>query len=140
MKKIITITGAAILTAAMTGCSFSVGMDANNSTANTPAANAPAKNANTAANANSANKTGNAKPALQSEKRPEGEAKSAKKTAVPANWVYIYDEAKGYGFSMPEGSTGETETIEGIDIFGATTPAPSEVDVIVLAYKDAKRT
>ncbi|MBK6725008.1 MAG: hypothetical protein IPG58_17610 [Acidobacteria bacterium] len=40
------------------------------------------------------------------------------------------------GFSLPEGSTGEMEKLEGIDVMVATTPAPSEIDVFVLAYKD----
>jgi hypothetical protein len=74
---------------------------------------------------------------IKSEKRPEGTAKTAnKKVAVPSDWVYVYDEQKGYGFSLPAGSKGEFQTVEGIDVFVAGTPAPSEIAVFVLAYKD----
>ena len=121
------VVGALVLTS----CSFSVGTN-NNA--------APAKPANTAA-ANSSNTTtaktdSKAKPKLADEKKPAGTAKSAKKNPVPDSWVYVYDSQKGYGFSLPEGSTGEMEKLEGIDVMVATTPAPSEVDVFVLAYKD----
>ncbi len=122
----------AICATALTGCSFSVGTNSNNA--------APAKPVNTAA-ANSSNTTpaktdSKAKPKLADEKKPAGTAKSAKKNPVPDSWVYVYDSEKGYGFSLPEGSTGEMEKLEGIDVMVATTPAPSEVDVFVLAYKD----
>jgi hypothetical protein len=74
---------------------------------------------------------------IKSEKKPEGTAKTAnKKVAVPSDWVYVYDEQKGYGFSLPAGSKGEFQTVEGIDVFVAGTPAPSEIAVFVLAYKD----
>lgn len=121
----------AICVSMLAGCSFSVGTG-NNA--------APAKPANTAA-ANASNTTtaktdSNAKPKLADEKKPAGTAKSAKKNPVPDSWVYVYDDQKGYGFSLPEGSTGEMEKLEGIDVMVATTPAPSEVDVFVLAYKD----
>jgi hypothetical protein len=96
------------------------------------------------------NKTGSAskkaappKPttAVKDSKKPEGgTAKTAKKVPVPDNWVYVYDEKKGYGFYLPEGSTGASETVEGIDVFVASTPAPAEIAVFVLAYKDSKRT
>lgn len=97
-------------------------------------------NSNTAANTNTALKTEASKPTLKSEKRPEGTAKTVKKNPVPADWTYVYDEDKGYGFALPAGSEGETDTIEGVDVFSATTPAPSKIDVFVLAYKDGKRT
>jgi hypothetical protein len=79
---------------------------------------------------------------LKGSKKPEsGVAKTAsKKVPVPSNWIYIYDENKGYGFYVPEGSKGDASNVDGIDLFVAGTPAPSEVAVIVLAYKDSKRT
>lgn len=137
--KIRPLIAVAILALGMTtvGCSFSVGTGdfANNTTAN---ANKPAA-ANSNANTGTAAKTdGKSKPKLTGEAKPSsGTAKTASKNnPVPANWVYVYDETKGYGFSLPEGSEGESETVEGIDVFAATTPAPSEIDVFVLAYKD----
>lgn len=77
---------------------------------------------------------------LKNEKKPAGEAKTAKKVAVPDNWIYTYDENKGYGFYLPEGSKGDYTTVNGVDIFSAQTPAPSEIGVMVLAYKDSKKT
>ncbi|MEQ1642504.1 MAG: hypothetical protein ABL959_03540 [Pyrinomonadaceae bacterium] len=129
-KRSIMIALAAAFATMLTGCEFSVGT--NN--------NAPAKPTNTTA-ANSSNTTAaktdsKTKPKLADEKKPEGKAKSAKKNPVPDSWVYVYDDQKGYGFSLPEGSTGEMEKLEGIDVMVATTPAPSEIDVFVLAYKD----
>lgn len=130
-KRSLMITLVVVCASVLTSCSFSVGTN-NNA--------APAKPANTTA-ANSSNTTtaktdSKAKPKLADEKKPAGTAKSAKKNPVPDSWVYVYDSQKGYGFSLPEGSTGEMEKLEGIDVMVATTPAPSEVDVFVLAYKD----
>lgn len=117
---------------AMLGCSFSVGTDMSNTgkPANTAASNS---STNTAAK-----KDDNAKPKLAGKPKPtDGTAKTAnKKNPVPADWIYVYDSAKGYGFSLPQGSEGESTTIDGIDVFAATTPAPSEIDIFVLAYKD----
>jgi hypothetical protein len=110
-------------------CSFSVGTDLANS--NKPANTAPSA-------ATSSNSANTEKPRLKGEARPaDATAKSASKNnPVPSDWIYIYDDTKGYGFSLPDGSEGESETVEGIDVFVATTPAPSEIDIFVLAYKD----
>ena len=78
---------------------------------------------------------------IKEKKKPEGEGKTAnKKVPVPADWVYVYDENKGYGFALPSGSNGDAANIEGIDVFVAGTPSPSEIAVFVLAYKDKTRT
>ena len=75
------------------------------------------------------------KPALKNEKKPEGTAKTAKKdNPVPEDWIYIYDDSKGYGFSVPDGTTGESESNDGVDFMGMTTP--TEIDIFVLAYKN----
>ena len=74
-------------------------------------------------------------------KRPDGKAKTAsKKVPVPESWVYVYDSDKGYGFSVPEGTTGGQETHEGVNTFIAATPAPAEVGVVVIAFKDKEMT
>ena len=119
------------------GCtaSFSTG----NNTANTtkPANTASNPTTNKAANSNTTAKSDKPKPALTDEKKPEGKAKSAgKNVPVPDSWVYVYDEAKGYGFSVPEGTTGGSETQEGVDTYVAQTPAPSEIGVVVISFKD----
>lgn len=130
MVAIVLVTGSML-----SGCEFSVGTGTN--------ATAPAKATNTAAtNSSNSNTTTTAKtdskskPVLANEKKPTGTAKTAKKNPVPDSWIYVYDDIKGYGFSLPEGSTGQSDKIEGVDVMVATTPAPSEVDVLVLAYKD----
>lgn len=133
-----------ILTFAMsfTGCSasFSTGTNgantakpANSTTTNTAApANKPA---NSTATAN----TDKPKAALANEKKPSGTAKTANKDVpVPADWIYVSDEVKGYGFSVPAGTTGETDNGGGVDFFSATTP--SGVDMFVLAYRDKELT
>lgn len=116
----------------MSGCSFSVGT---NTTPPTPSTNKAATNSANTTTAKTETKS--SKPKLEDEKKPtSGTAKTAKKNPVPDSWVYIYDDQKGYGFSLPEGSTGQSEKLQGIDVMVATTPAPSEIDVVVLAYKD----
>lgn len=135
-NRLVTAVAITVWVSAMLGCSFSVGTG-NNDISAKPAV------ANTASNSNNASTTktdDKAKPTLKNERKPEGSAKTAKNNPVPANWIYHYDENKGYGFSLPEGSEGEVEKMEGIDVMAATTPAPSEVDVFVLAYKDDKLT
>jgi hypothetical protein len=59
-----------------------------------------------------------------------------KKIPVPKNWDYIYDKKKGYGFHVPAGSTLETESYKGVDVAALTTPAPTKIDIFVLAFKD----
>jgi hypothetical protein len=114
----------------MFGCKTEIKTGTNNSNTSKPA------------NTNSTTTTKKAeapkpKTEIKSEKKPEGTAKTAsKKVPVPSDWVYMYDESKGYGFSLPEGSKGDSSNVEGIDVFVGATPAPSEIAIFVLAYKD----
>ncbi len=135
MKKTILIAFAvSAIGSLMFGCSFSVGTGSNTASP-TPAANKPASNSNTGSTSKTDSKP---KPKLTNEEKPtDGKAVTAnKKNAVPKDWIYVYDSNKGYGFYVPEGTEGESQTVEGIDVFSATTPAPSEIDIFVLAYKD----
>ena len=114
------------------GCSasFSTGNNAANAAKPANTASSPAAN-----NTNSTAKTDKPKTALKNEKKPEGTAKTAKKEVpIPADWIYVYDENKGYGFSVPDGTTGESDTADGVDFMGLTTP--SGIDMFVLAYKN----
>lgn len=114
----------------MFGCGAKVTTTTNNSNASKPANN----NSTT-----STKKVEKPKPKteIKGAKKPEGTAKTAsKKVPVPSDWVYMYDDVKGYGFYIPAGSNGESQTVEGIDVFVGGTPAPSEVAIFVLAYKD----
>lgn len=143
-KKLLAVITISMLSAGMLGCSFSASTGTMN-TANTakPAANT-ASNANTAkpaANTNAAKTDDKPKAALTNEKKPEGEtSKKAKSNPVPENWIYIYDEVKGYGFYVPEGTTGGSDTQDGVDTFAAMTPAPSEIAIVVIAFKDKQMT
>ena len=61
---------------------------------------------------------------------------AAKVVPVPANWIAMVDEQKGYAFKVPEGTDRSTENSNGIDVFVAKTPEPSSVGVFVMAFKD----
>lgn len=127
MKKIILLISMAVFAFALTACSASVTTSKADTNAAKPETKSPAP------------KDEKAKPALKSEKKPEGKAKAAKAdNPIPDDWIYIYDDKKGYGFSVPDGSTGESDSSDGVDFMGITTPAPSEIDIFVLSYKDSE--
>lgn len=72
---------------------------------------------------------------VKDEKKPEGTSKAVKKDVpVPADWVYFYDDVRGYGFSIPKGTTSENSDSNGVDVTSLTTP--SGIDIFMLAYKD----
>jgi hypothetical protein len=113
----------------------------NTSNAAKPATSpANSSNSSNSSSNSSASKTDKPTSKLSDEKPPaDGKKKSAKTTPVPESWIYVYDEKKGYGFSVPEGTTGESQTTSGIDVFVAATPAPNEITIFVLAYKDKQK-
>lgn len=133
-----------MLTAAFAALTLALGA-CGAKTTNSSTASKPANASSPAANSNSAAKSG-AKPPepkteLKNEKKPEGQQSKAvpsdKKTPVPSNWIYYADEVKGYGFWLPEGSKGDSGKMDdGSDIFIADTPAPNDINVIVMAWKD----
>ena len=88
--------------------------------------------------------TGSATPAAKaSTAATPGAAKTvpaAKVVPVPANWITMEDGQKGYSFEMPEGTEHHSEKSNGIDVFIAGTPKPSEVGVMVMAFKDPNLT
>jgi hypothetical protein len=130
-----------LLTLMISGCSFSVGTTPDSAKANTNTAstNKPATNTGTSNTGTAPKKDEKPQAKLENEKKPEGQKSTkAKEVKVPDDWVYVYDEAKGYGFSLPAGSNGGSETADGVDVFLAKTPEPSEIGVMVLAFKDAK--
>ena len=55
---------------------------------------------------------------------------------VPADWVRMYDDAKGYEFMVPQGTEHKSETVDGVDVYMASVPAPYEIGVMVVAFKD----
>jgi hypothetical protein len=139
-KTIFTAITISALGLAMTGCSFSFGTGGNNSNAAKPTNTVTNAPANTAANkpANSSSNSNAPTAVLKDEKKPtDGNSKkAAKNNPVPDSWIDIYDEQRGYSFSVPEGTTGGSDSNGGVDVYVAKTPAPSEIGVFVLAFKD----
>src|SRR2546425_5239112 len=48
----------------------------------------------------------------------------------------MYDDVKGYEFMVPQGTEHKSQTVEGVDVYLANVPAPYEVGIIVVAFKD----
>ena len=57
---------------------------------------------------------------------------------VPSDWVRMYNDTKGYEFYVPAGTKDASQTVEGVDVYLASVPAPYEIGVMVVAFKDAK--
>jgi hypothetical protein len=55
---------------------------------------------------------------------------------VPADWIRMYDDVKGYEFMVPKGTEHKSETVDGVDVYMASVPAPYEIGVMVVAFKD----
>jgi len=55
---------------------------------------------------------------------------------VPSDWIRMYDDVKGYEFMVPQGTEHKSQTVEGVDIYMAAVPAPYEIGVMVVAFKD----
>ena len=90
-----------------------------------PAANAPA-NTNKPANS-TATSTGSPK---------KVEKKAPSTNPVPADWIRMHDDVKGYEFMVPQGTKDHQETKDGVDVYLAQVPAPYEIGVMVVAFKD----
>jgi hypothetical protein len=65
---------------------------------------------------------------------------TAKVVPVPANWITMEDSQKGYSFEVPEGTERHSEKSNGVDVFMAATPKPTDVQVMVMAFKDPNLT
>jgi hypothetical protein len=48
----------------------------------------------------------------------------------------MYDNVKGYEFYVPQGTKDKSETTNGVDVYMASVPAPYELGVMVVAFKD----
>jgi PBP1b-binding outer membrane lipoprotein LpoB len=55
---------------------------------------------------------------------------------VPADWITMSDEVRGYEFKVPQGTQHKTDTVNGVDVYIATVPPPYDVAVMVFAFKD----
>ena len=110
MKKILFFIGALALTAS--GCGQSA-------PTNTSSSSSPKPGGSPAASA------------------PKAKEKKAPATnPVPADWIRMYDDAKGYEFMVPQGTEHKSQTVEGADVYLANVPAPYDIGIIVVAFKD----
>jgi hypothetical protein len=113
MKKFVFLVCALTLVAA--GCG-------SKPAANTPAAStSPAKPAASTSTASAS---------------PKVEKKAPSTNPVPADWIRMHDDAKGYEFMVPQGTQDKQETKDGVDVYLAQVPAPYDIGVMVVAFKD----
>src|SRR6185436_12496275 len=92
-----------------------------------PAANAPANTSSTP------------KPAAStatSSGSPKNEKKAPSTNPVPADWIRMHDDVKGYEFMVPQGTKDAQDTKDGVDVYMANVPAPYDLGVMVVAFKD----
>ena len=64
------------------------------------------------------------------------EKKAPATNPVPADWVRMYDDVKGYEFMVPQGTEHKSQTVEGVDVYMASVAKPYELGVMVVAFKD----
>jgi hypothetical protein len=73
---------------------------------------------------------------------PASAAKTTKKlpeskvNPVPADWITMADEVRGYEFKVPQGTQHKTDTVNGVDVYAASVPAPYDIQVLIFAFKD----
>jgi hypothetical protein len=48
----------------------------------------------------------------------------------------MYDDVKGYEFYVPQGTQHQSQTADGVDVYIASVPAPYDIGVMVVAFKD----
>lgn len=84
---------------------------------------------------NTAN-TATPKPSAAASPKAAAAKKAPTTNPVPADWIRMYDDAKGYEFMVPKGTEHKSETVEGVDVYMASVPAPYEIGVMVVAFKD----
>ncbi len=89
--------------------------------ANTPATSSPAKPAASTSTASAS---------------PKVEKKAPSTNPVPADWIRMHDDVKGYEFMVPQGTKDAQETKDGVDVYMANVPAPYDIAVMVVAFKD----
>jgi len=67
---------------------------------------------------------------------PKAEKKAPSTNPVPADWIRMHDDAKGYEFMVPQGTKDAQDTKDGVDVYMANVPAPYDIGVMVVAFKD----
>ena len=48
----------------------------------------------------------------------------------------MFDDVKGYEFMVPQGTDHKSQTVDGVDVYMASVPAPYDIGVMVVAFKD----
>jgi hypothetical protein len=91
----------------------------------------PAANTNTASATPAPNTSPASTAAKTTKKLPE-----SKVNPVPADWITMSDEARGYEFKVPQGTQHKTDTVNGVDVYAANVPAPYDINVLIFAFKD----
>jgi nitrous oxide reductase accessory protein NosL len=85
-----------------------------------------------AANTATPSPTTKGSPAAKTTKKlPENKA-----NPVPADWITMSDDVKGYEFQVPQGTQHSTDTSSGVDVYAAAVPAPYDINILVFAFKD----
>lgn len=77
--------------------------------------------------------------ASSSPKAPAAKANEKKPPStnpVPSDWVRMFNDTKGYEFYVPAGTKDESQTVDGVDVYMANVPAPYDIGVMVVAFKD----
>src|SRR5581483_3348118 len=85
--------------------------------------------------ANPASSSPTPKPAA-SEAAKKTEKKPPSSNPVPSDWIRMHDDVKGYEFMVPQGTKDAQDTKDGVNVYMANVPAPYEIGVIVVAFKD----
>ncbi len=88
-----------------------------------------------AANTASSTPASSASPAASSAKTTK-KLPESKVNPVPADWITMSDEVRGYEFKVPQGTQHKTDTVNGVDVYAANVPAPYDINVLIFAFKD----
>ena len=84
--------------------------------------------------ANSSSPTTSGSPKASAPKA--NEKKPPTTNPVPSDWVRMFNDVKGYEFYVPTGTKDSSQTVDGVDVYMASVPAPYEIGVMVIAFKD----
>ena len=98
------------------------------------AAGCAQKTATNTANSSSSPTASTAPKAANSPKANEKKAPST--NPVPSDWIRMYNDVKGYEFYVPAGTKDSSQNVDGVDVYMASVPAPYEIGVMVIAFKD----
>jgi hypothetical protein len=67
---------------------------------------------------------------------PKAEKKAPSTNPVPSDWIRMHNDVKGYEFQVPQGTKDAQDTKDGVDVYMANVPAPYDIGVMVVAFKD----